>query len=203
MKTDPTWWLLARASGLTAYALLTASVLAGLVLKARPFGKAVKPATAMEIHRTLSLLGLAALAVHGVTLVLDSAVEITLPALLVPGLAPYRPLWTGAGVVAGELMALVIASFWIRRHIGAKVWRHLHWLTYPTFALATAHGLLAGTDSAQPWALALYVGSIGAVAAATAWRALVPPARPVRPARPSTPPADAGRTDTLPRRAAA
>ncbi len=44
MKTDPTFWLLARASGLTAYGLLTASVLAGLVLKARPFGRALKPA---------------------------------------------------------------------------------------------------------------------------------------------------------------
>ena len=29
MKTDPTFWLLSRASGLTAYGLLTASVLAG------------------------------------------------------------------------------------------------------------------------------------------------------------------------------
>ena len=33
---DPTFWILARASGLTAYALLTLSVLAGLVLKSRP-----------------------------------------------------------------------------------------------------------------------------------------------------------------------
>ena len=42
MTHDPTFWLLARASGLTAYALLTATVLAGLVLKSRPFGRAVK-----------------------------------------------------------------------------------------------------------------------------------------------------------------
>ena len=30
MKGDPTYWVLARATGFTAYALLTASVLAGL-----------------------------------------------------------------------------------------------------------------------------------------------------------------------------
>ena len=42
MRSDPTFWLLARASGLTAYVLLTVSVLAGLVLKSRPFGRAVK-----------------------------------------------------------------------------------------------------------------------------------------------------------------
>ena len=29
MKSDPTFWILARASGLIAYALLTSSVLAG------------------------------------------------------------------------------------------------------------------------------------------------------------------------------
>ena len=32
MKTDPTFWILARSSGLLAYVLLTSSVLAGLVL---------------------------------------------------------------------------------------------------------------------------------------------------------------------------
>ena len=38
MSHDPTFWILARAAGFTAYVLLTASVLAGLAVKARPFG---------------------------------------------------------------------------------------------------------------------------------------------------------------------
>ena len=180
MKGDPTFWILARASGLTAYVLLTASVLAGLLVKARPFGKAVKPATATDLHRFLSMLGLGALAVHGLALVLDKAVPIPVQALIVPGIASYRPLWTGMGVVAGELMALIIASFSLRRFIGAKNWRRLHYATYATFAAATAHGVMSGTDTSRPWALGLYVGALGAVVAATAWRILVPPAKPVR-----------------------
>jgi hypothetical protein len=72
MKSDPTFWLLARASGLVAYALLTASVLAGIVLKARPLGRSVRPASVVDVHRFLALLGLGALALHGGTLVLDS-----------------------------------------------------------------------------------------------------------------------------------
>ena len=178
MKHDPTFWFLARASGMTAYVLLTLSVLAGLVLKSRPFGMALKPATVTDVHRTLAVLSLCALALHGVTLVLDETIEIGLGALLVPGLAPYRPIWTGAGVLAGELMLLVYASFSVRRRIGQKNWRRLHWATYATFAFATVHGLLAGTDSGAGWALALYLGAVGAVAFATAWRALVPPPRP-------------------------
>lgn len=187
MKSDPTFWLLARATGFTAYVLLTCSVLAGLVVKSRPFGTALKPATATDLHRTLAFLSLGALALHGLALVLDHTVEIGLGALLVPGLAPYRPLWTGLGVVAGELMLLVYASFSLRRRIGQKNWRRLHWTTYATFAAATVHGLMAGSDSARPWALGLYLGAVGAVVAATAWRALVPARPPARPRPQPTP----------------
>jgi sulfoxide reductase heme-binding subunit YedZ len=181
VRSDPTFWLLARATGITAYVLLTLSVLAGLLVKARPFGMAIKPASAVGLHRTLALLSLTALALQGLALVLDHTVEIGALALLVPGTAPYRPVWTGLGVLAGELMLLVYVSFGLRRRIGPRNWRRLHWTTYGAFAAATAHGVMAGSDSAEPWALALYFGAIGAVAGATAWRALVPAGPPTRP----------------------
>jgi len=172
--SDPTFWLLARASGLTAYTLLTLVVLAGLVVKAKPLA-AVRPAAAVDVHRFLTTLAIGAVALHAATLVLDSRVHIGPRALLVPGAAPYRPLATGAGVVAMELMLLVAISFPLRRRIGVRAWRRLHWTTYGIFALATAHGLFAGTDAARPWALDLYLGAVGAVASVAAWRALVPP----------------------------
>lgn len=177
MTHDPTFWIIARSSGLVAYVLLTTSVLAGIVLKARPFGKALKPAAVTDVHRFIAALALGALAVHGTSLVLDSTVRITPLALLVPGLVPYRPLWTGLGVVAAELTALVYVSFSQRRRIGATAWRRLHWLTYAVFALATLHGIAAGTDTTQWWSPVLYGGAVGAVIAAAAWRALVPPVR--------------------------
>ena len=79
------------------------------------------------------------------------------------------------GVLSAELMVLVYASFSQRKRIGVKNWRRLHWATYGIFAGATIHGLAAGTDSPRPWAFALYLGAVAAVAAATAWRVLVPP----------------------------
>jgi methionine sulfoxide reductase heme-binding subunit len=172
---DPTFWLLARASGLTAYAMLTLSVLAGLVLKARPFGRAIRPATLTGLHRMLALTGLGALAGHALALVLDTTVKVSPLGLLVPGLVGYRPLATSLGVLAAELMVIVYASFSLRKRIGTKNWRRLHWATYGIFAAATAHGIAAGTDTSRPWAFALYAGAVGAVAAATTWRALVPP----------------------------
>ena len=175
MKSDPTLWLLARSSGLVAYALLTASVLAGLIVKSRPLGRSVKPAAVVDSHRFLALLGLGALVLHGAALVLDNAVDIGLGALLVPGASSYRPLPTALGVLAAELMVLIYLSFSQRRRIGARAWRTLHWLTYLVFALATLHGLAAGTDSGRTWALALYGAAVGAVLGALAWRLFVPP----------------------------
>jgi sulfoxide reductase heme-binding subunit YedZ len=175
VTSDPTFWILDRTRGLLAYCLLTAAMLAGLVLKARPFGRAIRPAVVTDLHRFLALLGLGAIALHGTALVLDDAVEIRPAALVVPGLVPYRPVWAALGVLAGELLVLVYASFSLRRRIGNRAWRRLHWLAYLVFALATCHGLAAGSDSDRAWALALYGAATGAVAAAAAWRALLPP----------------------------
>ena len=68
MSSDPTFWIEARASGMLAFALLTLSVIAGLVLKSRPFGTALKPATVTDTHRFLALLCLGATAIHGAAL---------------------------------------------------------------------------------------------------------------------------------------
>ena len=179
MKSDPTCWLLARASGLTAYVLLTASVLAGLVLKSRPF-RGLKPAAVADMHRFLALLGLGAIAIHGATLVLDRTIHLSLSALVVPGVSPYRPVPVATGVLAAELMLLVYVSFALRRRIGTRNWRRLHWATYLIFGAATTHGLAGGSDSARPWALGIYLGAIGAVAAAAVWRSLVLPTQPQR-----------------------
>jgi DMSO/TMAO reductase YedYZ heme-binding membrane subunit len=180
VKTDPTFWIAARAAGLAAYAMLTCSVVAGLVLKSRPFGARLKPSTVTDLHRFLALLGLGAIALHGILLTLDTAVPIPWTALVVPGQATYRRVWTAAGVVSAEAMIVVYLSFGIRKHIGIKNWRRLHWTTYVIFAGATLHGLLGGSDSNRSWALYLYLGSVGLVITATVWRALVPPPRPER-----------------------
>jgi DMSO/TMAO reductase YedYZ heme-binding membrane subunit len=176
MHHDPTFWLLARASGLAAYAVLTLSVLAGLLLKSRPFQRLRAPSIA-EVHKTLALTGLGAVALHGVSLVLDTTVKVSLAGLLVPGLVAYRPAAVAAGVVSMWLFVAIAGSFWLRRRIGTRAWRRLHWLTYALFGLATIHGIVAGTDTTRPWMSAFYLSAIGSVVAATSWRALVPPTR--------------------------
>ena len=176
VKSDPTFWILARASGLMAYALLTSSVLAGLVLKARPFGRSLQPATVTDVHRFLALLGLGALVLHAH----DARPRQRRPHLACGALRPRpRPLPACLDVLRRPRRRADAARSTppsrVRRRIGTRVWRRLHWFTYLVFALATVHGLAAGTDSGTPWALAFYGAAVGSVLAATGWRALVPP----------------------------
>ena len=180
MHHDPTFWLLARAAGLTAYALLTLSVLAGLVLKSRPFAR-LRPAVVTEMHKTLALTGLGALA-HA-----RRRARARLDRQGLSGRAGrprsrlVPPGGGRSGVVAGRLFVLVTGSFWLRKRIGTRIWRRLHWATYALFALATVHGVAAGTDTTRPWAFGLYLSALGAVTAATAWRALARPTRSLTP----------------------
>ena len=63
----------------------------------------------------------------------------------------YRPLWTGLGIGAGYLAAILGLSFYARRRIGARLWRRAHRLTIVVYVLAVAHTLGAGTDASTPW----------------------------------------------------
>jgi hypothetical protein len=170
VKQDPTFWILARAAGLTAYILLWAVVVAGLTLKARPPRPRVAPAAVLDVHRTITLLALGALALHGAALSLDRVVHLSPASLLVPGVAPYRPLWTSLGVLSAELMAVLAVSFRLRRRIGFRAWRRLHWASYACFAGATLHGLGAGSDSGRPLVRWMYVAAVASVTAAATWR---------------------------------
>jgi len=66
----------------------------------------------------------------------------------------------------------MMLSGWLTQRFGV-----VRTFTYALFGLATIHGIAAGTDTTRPWATALYLGALGSVVAATAWRALVPPTR--------------------------
>jgi sulfoxide reductase heme-binding subunit YedZ len=191
VRGDPTLWLIARASGITTYGLIAASILAGLLLRSRTASGRLRPPVVADAHRTLAILALGALALHGAALALDGIAHISPAALVVPGLAPHARLAVALGVLAGDLMLVVAASSGLRRRIGFRAWRRLHWLTYAVFAAGSAHGIMAGTDSHRPVMFWFYSTTIAAVAGATAWRAMTAPARARRRAVPAPVPSPA------------
>jgi sulfoxide reductase heme-binding subunit YedZ len=174
------FWYAARAGGLVAYLLLSASVVLGLLLSAR--ARLEWPRFAVEdVHRYLAILTGVFLAVHVGALALDQVVPFGLTSLLVPFTASYRPLATGLGVVAAELFAALAVTNALRGRIPYRLWRRAHYATLAVWLAAGVHGVLAGTDRHEPWMLTLYVSAAATVAVAglsrfrpqTTWPALV------------------------------
>lgn len=151
---SPTVWYAARSAGIVAYLLLSCSVVLGVSMSART--KVRWPRFAVEdVHRFLTIVAACFIVLHGASLLLDRMVPISLGQELVPFADRYRPFAVGLGIVAAELMAAVGVTNALRRRIPHHLWRRAHYLTIAVWAAATAHGLLAGTDRADPWFLAL------------------------------------------------
>lgn len=141
----PVTWLIARAAGLVAFALLSVSVTLGLMVST----KLLKPPwqkTLFGWHQTLIWTGLAMLVLHAGAILLDPVMRFGLTAVVIPGAAPWRPITVAAGIVAGYLMLALALSFRARRRIGQRRWRLLHYASFVAFALALGHALHAGTD---------------------------------------------------------
>lgn len=152
----PVFWYLARATGFTAYLLLFLDVWLGLLLWRKDLDTRIARWRLFDLHQFTGMLGTGFLLVHVASLLADPFIGYTLPELLVPFASPYRPLPTALGVVGFYLFLLVAFSFSVRRRIGHRVWRGLHYFSFVVWLLALAHGVFAGTDTAEAWARVLY-----------------------------------------------
>ena len=101
-----TFWMLSRASGLVAGALLAASVLFGLLLSTRLGRSWPGAATTFVLHEQTSLLALALSAFHALMLLGDQHTTFTALEIALPFGASHRPLGVGLGQVALYGMAL-------------------------------------------------------------------------------------------------
>jgi len=82
------------------------------------------------------------------------------------------------GIMAAYLTAALYVSFYLRPYIGYKAWRSLHYLSFGVFVMGTLHGLFAGTDGNESWALAIYIGCSTTLLGPLAYR--VSTARPAK-----------------------
>jgi hypothetical protein len=122
------------------------------------------------LHRNVSLLAVALLAVHVVTAVLDSYAPIRIVDVFVPFVSRYRPLWLGFGALSLDLLVAVAVTSLVRERLGHRAWRIVHWTAYACWPLAVVHGLGTGSDTKLGWVLFINVVCIAAVLAALWWR---------------------------------
>jgi predicted ferric reductase len=164
------YWYMARAGGLVAYLLLWLSVIWGLTLSTKITDRLVPPLLAYGLHEFLSIGAVLFTVWHGLVLLGDHYIHFTLFHLIIPFIAPYEPVWTGLGIIGFYLSAILTGSFYVRKHIGQRMWRALHYLTFGVYGLALVHGWMAGSDSELTLLKLMYLLTGGSVLYLTYYR---------------------------------
>ncbi|WP_329238910.1 ferric reductase-like transmembrane domain-containing protein [Streptomyces canus] len=163
-------WYASRAGGTLALILLTATVVLGVASGGRTAPRRIGRFEVGLLHRNLSLLTLVFLVVHVVTAVLDPFVHLSWVVSVVPFSASYRPLWLGLGTVALDVLLAVLVTSALRRRLGVRRWKAVHWLAYAAWPLALFHSAGTGTDTRLSLQLWLYAACLMSVVGAVWWR---------------------------------
>jgi sulfoxide reductase heme-binding subunit YedZ len=165
-------WYADRAAGIVALVLLTLGVCLGLVLSGRARSPRWPAFAVEDIHRFVGLLTGAFIGIHALAILADSYVPYSLSQLIIPGTAPSRVIPVALGIVAAELLVALAITNRFRKRLSYTFWRRAHYLNFLVWILALGHGITAGTDSREAWAVALYAGCAASVAGLLAWRTL-------------------------------
>lgn len=147
--SDAHLWLIARATGLMSYALLTVVTISGLLL-AVPHRGAVRflaPATRLRTHIIVTIFALVFTVIHIVVLAIDPWANVGWAGALLPFGAEYRPVPVTVGLMSlwAGIISGVTAGF-AGRGTG-RWWRPLHRLAGVAWVLAWLHGVFAGSDT--------------------------------------------------------
>ena len=163
-------WFLTRSLGVVLLVLLTVVTVLGTLLAGRPASGRVPGFVVADLHRRLTVLALVLLVGHVAAAVVDSYVTITWLDAVVPFVTTYRPLWTGLGTLACDVLLLVAVTSALRHRMNARAWRAAHLSAYAMWPLAVLHTLGDGTDARSVWLPLLTMGCVLAVVAAGWWR---------------------------------
>ena len=164
------YWYISRSAGFTAYLLLFVSVVLGIANGTRFADRIFRRNSIFDMHRFTTLLALFFATFHVFILLGDGYFHLGLKQLLVPFTSPYRQWQVAAGILSFYALILIVASFYVRKYIGYRAWRALHFATFALFAGATLHGIMSGSDTTMPWAKLVYLSCGGIVVLLTFYR---------------------------------
>ena len=170
MTSGTALWYLTRGSGVVALLLLTATTLLGVLTAGRWRSERWPRFAVAALHRNLTLVGLVFIGIHVGTTIADGYAPIGIKDVFVPFTSQYRPVWLGFGALTLDLLLAIVVSSALRKHIGYRTWRVLHWGAYAAWPLAIAHGLGSGSDARYGWMAVLTVACLALVIISVAVR---------------------------------
>ena len=169
----PLLWYVNRGTGMTLLLLFTFSIVLGVWSTAGRAGGKVPRFAIQLVHRDVALLATVMLGVHIASAVVDSYVDIRWWQSVLPWDLHYQPWWLALGIVATDLLLVVVGTSLLRHRLNLRMWRWVHLSTYASWGIAVVHGLGIGTDTGAPWSNLLYAGSVGVVLTAVLARLAV------------------------------
>jgi predicted ferric reductase len=153
------FWYISRTAALTAYLLFFVNIVLGLGMKLKFLDQFFERWRAADLHQFTALLGMAFVGLHIFSLLGDTYYKYSLTQLLVPFTAIYRPGWTAWGVVGFYGLMIVTFSCYLRKYIGQKVWRIIHFASFGLFWAIIFHGIKTGIDITSLWVKAMYIST--------------------------------------------
>jgi len=172
--SDKIWWYLARSSGIVAWLLLAAALIWGLLLSTRILQDRRRPAWLNDLHRWLGGLAVTFTALHLLGLWADDYVEFGWADMVIPGRSEWRPVAVAWGVLSLYLLVAVQLSSLFMRRLPRRVWKGIHYASYPLFWMATVHGGAAGTDTGSRLYRWTVVVTVVAVVFVVTYRVVAP-----------------------------
>lgn len=163
-------WYASRATGVVSLLLLSLVVILGILVNRQGRLPGLPSFAVTGLHRSISLLSVAFIAVHVITAVIDPYVTIRLAAVVIPFTSAYQPFWLGLGAVALDLIVALILTSLARARMSRRVWRGIHWLAYAAWPVAFAHGIGASPDLRSGGLRVLAIACALAVGGAGLWR---------------------------------
>lgn len=99
--------------------------------------------------------------------VIDSDAAVSLPSALLP-VGPG--VWLALGALAFDLVAAIVVTSLIRKHLPYRLWRTIHWAAYASWPFAIWHGIGMGSDAATWWLRGVTILCVAWFAGVVVWR---------------------------------
>ena len=164
---DLEFWFIARITGLTAFAVLSLSVLSGEALRTSVLDFLAKNRAVRKLHDFTTPLWLPLVFAHVIALLFDKTARIQPINVVVPFVTDYGQLPIGLGTVAFDIVMIVTITSWLRSKMNNTLWTWIHRTSYVGFVALFFHAALSGTDfdaplvSAIAWSTAAGLAILG------------------------------------------
>jgi predicted ferric reductase len=164
---DLEFWFIARITGLTAFAVLSLSVLSGEALRTSVLDFLAKNRAVRKLHDFTTPLWLPLVFAHIIALLFDKTARIQPINVVIPFVTDYGQLPIGLGTVAFDIVMIVTITSWLRSKMNNTLWTWIHRTSYVGFVALFFHAALSGTDfdaplvSAIAWSTAAGLAILG------------------------------------------